>query len=262
MKNSTITLSLAILLALATIGHAQETNEIGIDEQLGAKISLGELTFLDEQGQPVKLESLFDRPVVLTLVYYRCPGICTPLLNELTRAVDHCDLVPGKDYRLVTISFDPEETAELARQKRENMLAQLKNVTVSPDQWRFLTGDAENIRRLTEEVGFRYAPDQNGVDYIHAATVVFLSPDGMIARYLNGLKFNPADLKMAVIDASEGRARSFMQRMQRLCYSYDPKGRAYALNINRIILAVTLGFAGTFALVLFVRGKTRSGDAK
>jgi protein SCO1/2 len=253
----------SVVLATASLCAGQEPEQIGIDEQLGERIPLEALSFFDEDGEPLALQELFDRPIVLTLVYYRCPGICTPLLQEVARVADHCDLVPGEDYRLVTISFDPKETAELAQPKKVNMLAEMTNHQVPPDGWRFLTGDAENIRRITEAVGFRYAPDKNSVDFVHAATVIFLSPGGMIARYLNGTQFNPADLKLAVIDASEGRARSFMRKIERLCYSYDPEGQAYVLKINRLILGVTLLFVVVFvAFLVFRKVATRGGDGR
>lgn len=121
---------------------------------------------------------------------------------------------------------------------------------MQPEDWRFLTGDADNIRRLTDAVGFRYIRDKNGIDFVHAARMIFLSPEGKIVRYLNGTRCNPADLKMAVLDASAGRARSFMQRIERLCYSYDPQGRAYVLKINRIILGLTLLFVFIFGAFL------------
>ncbi len=246
-----------VLATLAPLCLAQEPVEVGIEEHLGQYIPLDELSFIDEDGKPIVLKELFDKPVVLTLVYYRCPGICTPLLQELVRVADNCDLTPGDDYRLVTISFDPREDATLAKTKKANMIAELKNKQVGPDDWRFLTGDEENIRRITEIVGFRYIPDANMTDFIHAATVIFVSSDGMIARYLNGTQFNPADLKLAVIDASQGRARSFMQRIQRLCYSYDPKGQAYVLQVNRIILGVTMLFVAAFGAFLLFRSSSR-----
>ncbi len=245
------------LLATASVCPAQETARVGIDEHLGEILPLDSLHFGDENGEPVVLASLFDRPVILTLVYYRCPGICTPLLQELAHAIDNCDLTPGQDYRIVTISFDPKETAELARNKQTNMIASLKNKEVSTDGWRFLTGDAENVRKITEGVGFLYTPDRNNVDFIHAATVMFLAEDGKIVRYLNGTVFNPADLKLAVIDATEGRARSFMQKIQQICYSFDPEGRAYVLKINRLILGATLLFAMSFGAFLLFRGRGR-----
>jgi protein SCO1/2 len=247
----------AALLSAVAVGAEQETPRIGIEEHLGERIPLETLSFTDEGGAPVRLAELFDRPVALTLVYYRCPSICTPLLQEMAKVADLADIAPGEDYRIVTISFDPGDTSELARTKKANMLATLARKQVPADGWRFLTGEEEQIRRITDSVGFHYARDKNEVDFIHAATVIFLSSDGEIVRYLNGTRFNPADLEMAVLDASEGNARSFMQRIQRLCYSYDPEGRAYVLQINRIILGVTLAFAAAFVAYLLSRNVAR-----
>jgi protein SCO1/2 len=258
MSRSTLILILCgTLLATSSLCKAQESPRVGIDEHLGERIPLENLDFTDENGQPIALRSLFDKPVVLTLVYYRCPGICTPLLQELADVANKCEMEPGEDYRMVTISFEPNETAELARNKQANMIATLTNKQVSTDDWRFLTGDAENIQRITEAVGFLYTPDENKVDYVHAATVMFISTEGKIARYLNGTQFNPADFKMAVIDATEGRARSFMQKIQQICYAYDPEGRAYVLKVNRLILGATLLFVAGFGAFLLFRGLGR-----
>ena len=140
------------------------------------------------------------------------------------------------------------------------MIADAQNHEVSNVDWRFLTGDAENIKAITEAVGFHYIPDPNEVDFVHAATLIFVAKDGKIIRYLNGTRFNPADLKLAVVDATEGRARSFMQRIQKLCYSYDPQGHGYALKINRVILGVTLLFALCFAIYLYSRSLLRKNE--
>ncbi len=227
--------------------------EVGIDEHLGETVPIDTLTFNDEDGNPIILGELFDKPVVLTLVYFRCAGICTPLMQELTKVADQSDLVPGEDYRLITISFDPEDTCDMAKNKQANLINSMTNQQMEYDGWRFLTGDIENISKITDAVGFRYIPDKNEVDYVHAATLVFLTENGMIARYLSGIEFNPADLKLAVIDAKEGRARSFMQKIQRFCFSYDPDGHAYILKINRIILAVTLIFVVIFGVFFLIR---------
>lgn len=248
---------IAALAVPAWAVEESETTRIGIEEHLGETIPLDTLSFIDEEGRPLPLADLFDRPIALTLVYYRCPSICTPLLQEVAKVADLADSMPGRDYRIVTISFDPSDAATLAKTKKANMLASLERKRVPDDGWRFLTGEEEQIRRITEAVGFHYVRDSNEIDFIHAATVIFLSADGKIVRYLNGTAFNPVDLEMAVVDASEGRARSFMQRIQRLCYSYDPQGRAYVLKINRIILGVTLLFAAAF--VVFLISKNLSG---
>ncbi len=256
-QHTLITLiSAGVVVAAASVASAQAPVEVGIVEHLGEVLPLDSYTFADEEGNPIVLGELFDRPVILTFVYFRCPSICTPLLQELSRNVNNCDMTPGEDYRLVTISFDPTETPELAKGKKANFLATLDKKQVSPEDWRWLTGDAETIKRITEAVGFHYIKDKNQVDYVHAATIMFLSEEGKIVRYLNGLQFNPADMKMAVIDALQGRARSLMQRMQALCYSYDPTSRGYVLKLNRVILGITvmfvLGFGG---FLLFKKGR-------
>jgi len=232
----------------------QEINpRVGIEEHLDTTIPLADLHFTDEDGKPVVLADLFGKPVILTLVYFSCPGICTPLLNELSNVVQKSRMVPGEDFRMITISFDPSEGHELAKLKQINMLAAMEQNKPAPEDWRFLVGDEKNIRRIADAVGFRYVRDKNGIDFVHAASVMFLSPEGKIVRYLNTTRFNPADLEMAVIDAAEGRSRSFMQKVERLCYAYDPEGQAYVLKINRIILGFTIVFVLLFVGFLVLR---------
>ena len=227
-----------------------DTARVGIDEKLGQKIPLDTLTFKDEDGKSIPLKSLFDKPVVLTLVYYRCPGTCSPLLNELSRLVQLSSYKAGEDYRMVTISFDPREDEDLASMKRTNMLKAMTQKKVPEDAWRFLTGDEKNIAAITDAVGFRYREDINGQDFVHATTLIFIGTDGMISRYLQGLRFTPADFEMAVVDATEGRARSFMKKVQRLCYTFEPENSGYVLQLNRIVLAATLLFIGGFVVFL------------
>ncbi len=259
-------LGLAMVAVLLLTGPArgQDGPRPGVEERLGRTVPLDELTFTDEQGRQVRLSELVDRPIVLTLVYFRCPGICTPLLNELTKVADECDLKPGEDYRMITVSFDPKDTAELAAGKKKNMLELFKRHQVPPDGWRFLVGDQENITRLTGEVGFGYVPDTNKVDFVHPATLILLSPQGKIVRYLGGSsadgsswQFGAVDLKMAVIDASQGRPVATIHRVARLCFSYDPASQRYVLNVNRIILGVAALVAAVFVVYLLRQGRRR-----
>ncbi len=236
-------------------------SEVGIVERLGEKLPLEQLSFKDEDGKPADLTALFDRPVVLALVYFRCAGICTPLLNGLSDVVQKSELTAGKDYRLITVSFDATEGPEMAKLKRKNMLKAMTRRPIPEDSWRFLTGDKENIRKLSEAVGFKFARDKNGQDFIHGATLTFITKDGMVARYLQNTRFNPADFEMAVIDAAEGRARSFMKKIRRLCFSYQPNSHSYVLQVNRIILGLTLLFVAIFVvyLLVFRRGRKDHG---
>jgi protein SCO1/2 len=255
------TLAMAGLTVLASCLPllAHEENKANVDnkrvqlsEKLGSIIPL-DLTFIDEQGKPVVLKDLINKPTVLTLVYYRCPGICSPLLHELASVVDKCDLTPGVDYNLITISFDVREGTDLAQNTGNAIRESLKNKKVTPETWRFMTGDAENIRKITNAVGFEFKSDKE--DFVHPTVVIFLGKDGKITRYLNGLEFLPADMKMAVIDASQGRARNFMHKLQRFCFSYDSDRRSYELQINRVILLGTLAFVAIFGVFLVVRGR-------
>lgn len=242
-----------------------EGEDIGIFEQLGEVVPL-DLTFHDEEGEEVTLRSLIKRPTVLTLVYFRCPSICSPLMHELAGVVDELDLEPGIDFDLVTISFDKREDElmvsagegkeqRLSKSAKKNLLGGMEK-KLSPESWRFLTGDGDRIDQITRSVGFKYRRD--GEDYTHAGTVIFLSEEGKIVRYLGGLKLLPADVKLALIDAAEGNPRSFMQRIQRFCYSYDSEGQTYVFQVNRIILFGTLFLLGLFVVFVLLKGKIKA----
>lgn len=228
-----------------------QKKDIGIDEKLGENIPLN-LSFIDEYGKPVTLQELFKKPTILTLVYYRCPGICSPLLNSVAATVDRLDIDAGKDFNIVTISFDPKETYLTAAEKKNNYLETM-NKHIPVDSWRFLTGDSINIAKLTDAVGFRYM--SQGQDYIHGAAIMAISPTGKIARYLYGTEFNPVDMKMALIEASEGRTGPSIATLMKLCYSYDPEGRKYVLNITRIAGSGIVLMIGIFVTVLIIKKK-------
>lgn len=242
-------------------------DDIRIEEKLEDQIPEG-IVFRDENGKPVELRSLITKPTVLLLVYLRCPNVCSPLMREVAHTVDEVELEPGQDFNLVTVSFDARETPELARRGQANLLATMDR-EMAPESWRFLTGDGENIRKLCDAVGFYFKRDKE--DYLHSSAVIFTSPDGKIVRYLypswqrtkeDRTKEIPAilpfDMTMAINDAREGKARSFMQRIQKLCYSYDPEGRAYVINVNRLILIVTLTGLGIFLAVLLLKRKKKN----
>jgi protein SCO1 len=228
-----------------------EKQEVGIDEKTGQMVPLN-LSFLDETGQPVVLKDLINKPTILTLVYYRCPGLCSPLLNGVTDMVDKLDMEIGKDYNIVTISFDPREDYMVARDKKKNYLNNLAK-KIPESSWRFLTGDTIAIAKLTDAVGFRYK--RQGEDYIHGAVITILTPEGKIARYLYGTDFLPLDVKLALTEASEGKTGPAINKLLKFCYSYDPEGRKYVLSVTRIAGSVTLLAIIGFALVLTLKKK-------
>lgn len=232
-----------------------EKQEVGIDEKTGEMVPLN-LSFLDETGKSVVLKDLVTKPTILILVYYRCPGICSPLLNGVTDMVDKLDMEAGKDYNIVTVSFDPREDYITAGGKKTNYLNNLKK-KIPGSSWRFLTGDSIPIAKLTDAVGFRYK--RQGEDYVHGAVITILSPDGKIARYLYGTEFLPLDVKLALTEASEGKTGPAINKLLKFCFSYDPEGRKYVLNVTRIAGSVTLLALIGFALVLTLKKKKHKG---
>jgi protein SCO1/2 len=212
--------------------EAPETDdlEIGIVEKLDSYIP-SDIVLVSENGDTFTTGELIDKPTILSLVYYRCPGICTPLMDGLAEVVKKSDLTVGEDYQIITVSFNPREGTALALQKKTNYMNVL-NLQEAADGWTFFTTDSLNIARLTKSVGFRYK--STGNDYIHAGTLIFVSSDRKITRYLNGTRFLPFEFKMAVIETSKGKSGPTLNKVLQYCYSYNPEGQGYVLNITRV----------------------------
>jgi protein SCO1/2 len=227
--------------------------KIGIEEKLGQTIPLDEKVY-DEDGNLISLRSVIKKPTILTFVYYRCSGLCSPMLSELSKMVEQMDMVPGKDYQIVTISFDPREKPDLARDKQENYLSGIAR-PITPADWHFFTADSSAIAHLTDAAGFYFQP--SGQDWVHGTALIILSPEGKIARYINGIEYLPFDIKMALVEASEGKTGPTIAKILRLCYSYDPAGHTYALNITRIAMFGTLLLVGIFVVVFVLRSKKK-----
>jgi protein SCO1/2 len=252
--------ALAALLLSATVAGAREPREPpGLVERLGAAVP-SDIVLRDERGAAVRLGDLLDRPTVLALVYFRCAGICSPLLNGLGSVVERTGLAPGKDYRVLAVSFDDRDDPPLAAAKKANYLASL-STGFPPDAWRFLTGDAAETRRLADAVGFGF--EKVGEDFVHPAVLTVLAPGGKVTRYLYGVSFLPFDLKMAVAEASEGRAVPTASRVLQLCYAWDPGSRRYDLVVTRLLGIATLAAVAIFGAVTAVRGRRRrAGEAR
>jgi protein SCO1/2 len=232
-------------------GPQETKQELGIDEHLGGSVPL-DAVFFDEYGKPVTLGSLITRPTILMLVYYRCPGICSPIMNSVASDVDKLDMEPGKDYNLITISFDPREEYTTASAKKENYLDMMKK-KIPADSWRFLTGDSLNIAKITDAVGFRYKKQDN--DFMHSAVITVLSPNGKIARYLYGTDFLPLEIKLALTEAAEGKTGPTINKLLKFCFSYDPAGRKYVLNFTRIAGGIMLLLVAGFVFILTYKKK-------
>ncbi len=217
-------------------GSEGAMKQIGFDQKVGAQVPL-DLTFRDESGTPVPLKQFFvGKPVVLNLVYYRCPMLCTEVLNGLTRAMRTMKLQVGNDYNVVTLSIDPRETAVLAAKKGKLYRLQYER-PATPLTWPFLAGDEESIRRVAEAVGFRFAYDQESDQYGHAAGVVVLTSTGKVSRYLLGIEYSPKDLRFALIEAAQGAIGNAVDQAILYCYLYDPLTGKYGLSIMRLVRA-------------------------
>ncbi|MDD8017975.1 MAG: SCO family protein [Bacteroidota bacterium] len=225
--------------------------EIGIDEKIGQTIPLN-LEFYDENGYLVALKDIVKKPTILNFVYFRCPGICSPILTELTAIVNHIDMEMGKDFQIVTVSFDEREKPELAHAKRDNYFT-LLNKKIPGESWKFMTGDSASIRQLTNASGFMFK--REGDNFLHAGAIIVISPQGKIARYLYGTQYLPFDVKMAVTEASEGRTGPTITKLLQYCYSYNPEGRRYIFNVTRVSGAVIILFAAVFVVYLTVKPK-------
>jgi protein SCO1/2 len=246
-------LALLLLIAAPALGQGAPAGDgaPGLDERLGATVP-GDLVLRDELGASVRLGDALDRPTVLALVYFRCAGICSPLLNGLAEVAERTGLAPGRDFQILAVSFDDRDDPPLAFAKKRNYLASLS--PAFPERaWRFLTGDAATTRRLADAVGFGFR--RVGEDFVHPAVLTILAPGGKITRYLYGISFLPFDLKMAVAEASRGEAVPTASRILQLCYSYDPGARRYGLDVTRLLAAATLAGLAVFGVVLGLRGR-------
>lgn len=246
MKRTFLLLLSFFMLSAAQAQYLEENELVGIYEKLDTIIP-ADIKFYTEQEELVTLVSLIDKPTVICLVYYTCPGICSPLLDGMADVITKMDIELGKDYQVITVSFNPEETPELARDKKVNYVKQVKR-EINEENWMWLTGDSANIYALTNALGYHFI--KQGVDYIHAASIIVVSPDAKVTRYLYGTYFLPFDLKMAVAEASVGRSGPTINKVLRYCFSYDPQEKSYVLNITKITATLIFFFVGVFFIYL------------
>jgi len=257
-----IKLTALFLFILFSAGAQQPINpsanqdlEIGIVEHLNEYLP-DSISLINEAGEQQWLSDLIDKPTVINLVYYRCPGICSPLMEGVAGVMDKSDLEPGEDYQVLTISFDPSETIELGIRKKTNYLNLMTNkAEEAKEGWLFFVSDSTSIARLTEATGFRYK--RTGNDFLHAASLTIVSPEGKITRYLNGTFFLPFEWKMAIIESSKGLAGPTINKVLRFCYTYDPQGQTYVLNVTKVSGILIMFFALVFVLYLVLKPKRK-----
>ena len=227
--------------------------EVGIDQKLNDSIPLN-LTFRDEHGNPVELAQYFgSKPVILSLVYYNCPMLCTQVLNGLDRSLQLIPMEIGKDFNVVTVSIDPTERPVLAEAKQV-MYAGMYGRPGAVQGWHFLTGDEPQIKQLADSVGFRYAYDPASKQYAHASAIMLLTPEGKISRYFYGITYPARDLRLGLDEASEGKIGSPVDQVLLFCYHYDPHTGKYGLIVSRVIQIsgfLTILIGGILLIVLF-----------
>ena len=227
---------------------------VGIEQHLNAEIP-GDLAFRDELGNPVKLGDYFGkgRPVILNLGYYQCPMLCGEVLQGLTGSLRVLTFELGKDFDVVTVSFDPHETPDMAATKKRDIMRRYGRPGAEKG-WHFLTGPAESINALTKSVGFQFQWNEKTAQYAHATTIVVLTPDRRVAQYFYGVEFPPKDLRLGLVQASHNQIGSITDQMLLYCYHYDPRTGKYGAIVSRIMSiagAATILILGTFVFVLY-----------
>jgi protein SCO1/2 len=262
-----LTISLVLLVALAAaVARAQPglplaLREVRFDQKLDEQVPL-DLAFKDESGRSVCLKEFFDgKPVILNLAYFRCPMLCDQVLNGMVRAMLDLPLDCGKDFNVITVSFDARETPEMARIKKKTYL-QRYDRSSAEDGWHFLTGNEKAIKRLTESVGFHYTYDPGKDQFAHASGIVVLTPTGKVSRYFYDVRFSPRDLRLGLVEASNNQIGSATDQILLFCFHYDPLEGKYGVAVMRFVRlggVLTLLGIGTFIAVLWRRESARRG---
>ncbi len=248
---------LMFLMLLVTV-HA---TTLGINEKLGNMVPL-DLEFINEKGEKVTLKKLMDgKPTMISLNYFRCAGICTPQLNDMAKMLGRLDLAENIDYKVLTIGFAEDEGYELAAAKRKTMLHSIQRQYVS-DAWHFVIGDNNSSAILADKVGFTYEKSISKagvVDYVHPAALIMLSPEGKVTRYLNGIEQLPFDVKMALMEAGQGKIGPTIAKNLLYCFAYDPKAKTYIFKWEKIAGAV-MTLIMVFFFIYLVRTSRREED--
>jgi len=228
--------------------------KVGFDEKQGQYAAL-DTRLVNESGDTVLLGDVIKKPTILNLVYFRCPGTCSPLMWGISKFIDEVDLKLGTDYQVITISFDYTETIDLGIKKKENYINTMKNKEAA-QYWQFFVSDSADIAKLTQSVGFDYKFINN--QFVHPTGLIALSSDGKITRYLRGIDFLPFDIKITMVEAANGKIGPSINRLLAICYSYDDKGNQFVFNVTRVSAIVIIFIAIVIFLSLaFSRRKTK-----
>ena len=237
--------------------------QVGIDQRLGERVPL-DLLFRDEAGRAVRLRDLMGgRPAILSLAYYRCPMLCGLVQEGLASSLEGIGLRPGRDYSVITVSIDPDDTPERAAATRDRLLAG-RGAASTEGAWRFLTGEPGSIESLARAAGFRYQRDPATGQYAHGSGIMILTPEGMLAQYFFGIEFAPRDLRLALVGASSRRVGTLVDRLMLLCYRYDPASGRYGIMTYRLVrtggVLTVIGLASFVTIMLRREARRARGE--
>ena len=246
-----------IVMLVLLMFSVLQAESLGVNEKLGEYVPL-DLTFIDEDGKSKTLkEYMGGKPTIISLNYYRCAGICSPQLQDMAHMLSRLDLAENTDYKVLTISFAEDETPSMAKAKRETYMKSMSRPYVQ-DAWRFLLSENNSSAILADKVGFTYKKTISKagvVDWIHAATLIIISPEGKITRYLNGIEQLPFDVKMAVLESAQGKIGPTIAKTLLYCFSYDPKGKTYVFAWEKVAATVILTITIIFFIWLLKTGR-------
>jgi len=263
MKKRIFLTLLSLLLVSAAFGADKGSNktrppesEVGVEEKLGNIIPEG-IYFYNSKGEKVEIKELVSqKPTIIAPVYYTCTNVCNILQSQLTNILPQVKLEPGKDYQVLSVSFDSTETPALAANEKNNYMASLPN-RFGEDSWQFLTGDKENIDKLMNAIGFNFKKRPNSDMFIHPVALVLTSTEGKIVRYLYGTRLLSFDLTMAIVEAQKGNVGVSVKRVLSYCFDYDPQGRTYVFNVMRVSGTIIILFIIITFLVIAFGGKKK-----
>jgi len=251
-KNLILVFIFLLSITGTTLAQVDKSPDVGIVEHLGSTIPL-DLKFVNEKFETVTLKQLINKPTILSFVYFDCPGLCSPLLEGLGSVIQKSDLKLGKDYQVITISFNYRDTPQKAKEKKKRFTE--RYAKGNSDGWIFLTTDSATIFNITHSTGF--ITKAVGLDFVHPSAIIAVSPQGMITRYLYGITFLPIDFKMAVYEANKEQPRPTIQKVLLLCFSYDQDNKRFALDITKVTGMIIIFLILVFVIVYLIKPKKR-----
>lgn len=252
-KNIIAFVVLALILPLTSTAQVDQSEEVRVVEHLGDTIPL-DLKFVTDKFDTITLVQLINKPTILSFVYFDCPGLCSPLLEGVGDVIRKSDMVLGKDYQVITFSFNFRDTPEKAKEKKKRFVERYS--AGNSDGWIFLTTDSTTIYKITHATGF--ITKAVGFDFIHPSAIIAVSPQGKITRYLYGITFLPMDVKLAIAEANEGKARPTIQKIMLMCYSYDPQNQRFGLDVTKIIGTVIAFFLLLFVIIYLIKPRKKT----